>query len=80
MLSCLEVLLTGGEIILKLLVIIFIPAFLFGTLMMVTGGTISDPVPAGGPEVTGEYLCCVGTALVFGVITLAAGIRRAFGG
>jgi hypothetical protein len=28
----------------------------------------------------GEYLCCVGTALVFGVITLAAGIRRAFGG
>ena len=78
MLGCLEVLLTGGEIVLKILVVVFIPVFLFGSLMMLTGGTIFEPIPASGPEVSGEYVCCVGMAFVFGLLALAMGVRRAF--
>lgn len=80
MLGCLEIFLTIGELALKLLVVVFIPIFLFGAAMIFTGGTMSDPFPASGPEATGEYLCCTGTALVCGLVVLAAGIKRAFGG
>lgn len=76
MIGCVEILLTGGELFLKGLVILFIPLFLFGMVMMVTGGTISEPLPAGGPEATGEYLCCTVAALAFGAVALVAGIRR----
>ena len=65
MLGCLEVLLTAGEIILRILVIIFIPIFLCGTLRAVAEGAIGDP-------------CVLGIIFFYGILILVAG-RRAMG-
>jgi len=65
MLGCLEVLLTAGEIILRIVVIIFIPIFLCGTLRAVAEGSTDDP-------------CVLGLIIFYGVLILVAG-RRALG-
>jgi hypothetical protein len=65
MLGCLEVLLTAGEIILRILVIIFIPIFLCGTLRAVASGATDDP-------------CVLGLIIFYGFLILVAG-RRALG-
>lgn len=59
MLGCLEVLLTAGEIVLKILVVVFIPLFLCGTFTALTEGSIGDP-------------CVLGIILFYGVVLLVA--------
>jgi len=62
MLGCLEVLITAGEIILRVLVILFIPIFLCGTLRAVAEGSTGDP-------------CVLGIILFFGGVIVVAGAR-----
>jgi len=80
--GCLSTLLTAGEIIGRVLLILFIPIFVCGGLMMFTGGTVFDPVPA-NPTYTvtsasgGDASCMLMMLAFWGCVILLA-LKRLF--
>jgi len=79
MLGCLETLITGAEVLARILVILFVPLFIGGMFLAVTGGTVFEPLPGHGGDVSaGEYWCCVGGFVIFFSGLLVVAIRRLF--
>jgi len=81
MLGCLETLITGAELVVRGLVILFIPMFICGIFLAFTGGTIADPLTDTRTytevSVT-EYWCCIGTFITFFSVLLIVAIRKVF--
>ena len=84
--GCLEILITIGEVSLKILVPILILLIPGAILLAVTGGTAFEPFPGQGLPPHGtevsvtEYWCCTTAALSFACLLAIVGFKRAFGG